>query len=147
METSYLRIPIIKVWHILLVPLQGEMTDALAGQLTTEVLDHIHESGCSGLVIDITGLWMVDSHLCAVLSQLALAASLMGTKTLISGMKPEIAMTLETMGVSLSGVGTSLDLEGALAILGVERPKQEVYMFEGESVEHGAHAGGVGELT
>src|SRR6187401_1886617 len=76
--TYYSRIPIIKLWHLLLVPLQGELTDELAGQLTNEVLEQIHKFGSSGLVIDITGLWLVDSHLCAVLSQLSSAASLMG---------------------------------------------------------------------
>jgi rsbT antagonist protein RsbS len=125
MEQGYHRIPIIKLWHLLLVPLQGEMTDDLASHLTGEVLDRIHELGCSGLVIDITGLWIVDSHLCAVLSQLSAAASLMGARTLISGMKPDIALTLETMGVQLKGVSTTLDLEGALDLLGIRSPDED----------------------
>ena len=41
MDPTYNRIPIIKLWHLLLVPLQGELTDDLAAQLTTEVLDQI----------------------------------------------------------------------------------------------------------
>jgi len=121
----YSRIPIIKLWHLLLVPLQGELTDELAGQLTNEVLEQIHKFGSSGLVIDITGLWLVDSHLCAVLSQLSSAASLMGASTFISGMKPDIALTLETMGVELKGVSTTLDLEGALERLGVKSPEED----------------------
>jgi rsbT antagonist protein RsbS len=125
-DDSYARIPIIKLWHLLLIPLQGEMTDELANQLMNEVLDRIHQLGCSGLVIDITGLWMVDSHLCAVLSQLSSAASLMGARTFISGMKPDIALTLETMGVQLQGVSTTLDLEDALELLGVTGPAAEV---------------------
>src|SRR6478735_3931912 len=124
MDPSYYsRIPIIKLWHLLLVPLQGELTDELASQLTDEVLEQIHKFGSSGLVIDITGLWLVDSHLCAVLSQLSSAASLMGASTFISGMKPDIALTLETMGVQLKGVSTTLDLEGALERLGVKSPE------------------------
>ncbi len=122
MDSSYQRIPIIKLWSLLLVPLQGELTDNLANQLTSEVLSRIHEDGCSGLVIDITGLWLVDSHLCAVLSELSSAASLMGARTLLSGMKPDIALTLETMGVELKGVRTTLNLEDALSALGVRRP-------------------------
>jgi rsbT antagonist protein RsbS len=82
-DSSYASIPIIKLWHLLLIPLQGEMTDDLANQLMNEVLDRIHQLGCSGLVIDITGLWLVDSHLCSVLSQLSSAAALMGAKTFI----------------------------------------------------------------
>lgn len=121
-DNHYARIPIIKLWHMLLIPLQGEMTDELANQLMNEVLDRIHQLGCSGLVIDITGLWLVDSHLCSVLSQLSSAAALMGARTFISGMKPDIALTLETMGVQLQGVSTTLDLEDALELLGVNGP-------------------------
>jgi rsbT antagonist protein RsbS len=125
MDIGYQRIPIIKLWTLLLVPLQGELTDNLANELTTDVLARIHDEGCSGLVIDITGLWLVDSHLCAVLSELSAAASLMGARTLLSGMKPDIALTLETMGVELKGVRTTLNLEDALSALGVRGPQPD----------------------
>jgi rsbT co-antagonist protein RsbR len=137
MDLGYQRIPIIKLWTLLLVPLQGELTDELANQLTTEVLSRIHEDGCSGLVIDITGLWLVDSHLCAVLSELSTAASLMGARTLLSGMKPDIALTLETMGVELRGVRTTLNLEDALSALGVVGPRDEFDEL-GSAGEYGA---------
>jgi rsbT antagonist protein RsbS len=141
LDHAYTRVPIIKLWHMLLIPLQGEMTDELANQLTNEVLDRIHQLGCSGLVIDITGLWLVDSHLCAVLSQLSSAAALMGAQTFISGMKPDIALTLETMGVELKGVSTTLGLEDALEMLGVKEPEgysqgDHARMF-GEAIEVG----------
>ena len=122
MSDKYNGIPIIKLWHLLLVPLQGELTDDLADQMTSEVLERIHHDGSSGLVIDITALWMVDSHLCSVLSQLSASASLMGAKTVICGMKPEIALTLETMGVQLGSTATTLTLEGALEVLGAHTP-------------------------
>jgi rsbT antagonist protein RsbS len=124
-DDHYSRVPIIKAWNLLLIPLQGEMTDDLANELTNEVLDRIHQLGCLGLVIDITGLWIVDSHLCAVLSQLSSAAALMGAKTFISGMKPDIALALETMGVQLKGVSTTLDLEDALELLGIRGPTSD----------------------
>jgi rsbT antagonist protein RsbS len=125
LDSHYSRVPIIKVWNLLLIPLQGEMTDELANELTNEVLDRIHQLGCLGLVIDITGLWIVDSHLCAVLSQLSSAAALMGARTFISGMKPDIALALETMGVQLKGVSTTLDLEDALELLGIHGPTDD----------------------
>lgn len=125
MELDAHRIPIIKLWNLLLVPLQGEVSDHVADQLRQEVLERIHHEGCSGLVIDITGLWAVDSHLCALLSRISTAASFMGVKTFISGMKPEIALTLQTMGIPLSGVRTTLDLERALELLGVSGPRED----------------------
>ncbi len=126
MTDEYNGVPIIKFWDLLLVPLQGDMTDDMAGRLVSEVLERIHKEGSSALIIDITGLWLVDSHLCAVLSQLAAAASLMGAETLISGMKPEIALALETMGISLGNVTPTLDLETALDVLGVTRGQRSL---------------------
>lgn len=114
------RLPIIKLWDRILVPIQGEITDDLAEQLSQEVLREIHESGAHGLVLDLTGVWIMDSHLCSVLSNLASAARLMGTPTIISGLSPEIAMTLQTMGVELEAVRTALSLEQALTMLGLE---------------------------
>jgi rsbT antagonist protein RsbS len=116
------RIPIIKLWSLLLVPLQGEISDVVADELRRELLDRIQREGCSGLIIDITGLWVVDSHLCALLSKISNAASIMGSKTFVAGMKPEIALTLETMDIPLKGVHTTLDLERALELLGVRGP-------------------------
>lgn len=121
MNEDYNGVPIINFWDLLLVPLQGDITDDVAGRLVSDVLQRIHEEGTSALIVDITGLWLVDSHLCSVLSQLAAAASLMGAQTIISGMKPEIAMALETMGITLENVTPTLDLETALDVLGVKR--------------------------
>lgn len=119
------RLPIINLWDRILVPMQGDVTDDLAEQLNTEVLRIIHETGAKGLVIDLTGVWIMDSHLCAVLSNLASAARLMGTPTILSGLSPEIAMTLQAMGVALDAVQTALTLEQALTMLGLEVRRAE----------------------
>ncbi len=120
MSKELRRLPIIKLWDRIVVPIQGEITDELAGQLSSEILKVIHQSGAHGLVLDLTGVWIMDSHLCSVLSNLAAAARLMGTPTIISGLSPEIAMTLQTMGVELESVRTALSLEQALAMLGLD---------------------------
>lgn len=119
-ETS--RIPIIKLWDVLLVPLQGEVSDALAEQLCDEVLNKIASTSTTGLAIDVTGLWLMDSHLCSVVARIASAAALMGTRTVVCGMSPEIAFTLESMGLEMRDARTALSLEEALQALGV-RPK------------------------
>jgi rsbT antagonist protein RsbS len=130
MQTGHNRIPIIKLWSILLVTLHGEIDDEVARNLSTDVLARIHREGASGLVVDITGLWILDSHLCSILAELASAALLMGARTLISGMNPEMAITLETMGVRLGDVVTTLDLESALHELGVRHAIEEGFDSE-----------------
>lgn len=121
------RIPIIRLWSLLLVPVQGELTDSQAEQLRHEVLGEIHTAGSEGLVLDVTGLWLMDSHLCAVLTRLAQAAALMGTRTIVCGMSAEVALTIQSMGLELRGVKTALTLEEALHSFGVHGPTAQSY--------------------
>jgi rsbT antagonist protein RsbS len=116
------RVPIIKIWDILLVPLQGEITDEIAARLKSDVLERIHAEGATGLVVDVTALWMMDSHLCSVISRLAAASSLMGARTFLCGMNPDIALTIHAMGLDLESVRATLSLEEALELLGVQPP-------------------------
>jgi rsbT antagonist protein RsbS len=103
----------------LLIPLQGDVDDLQGEALCSDVLQAIERSRISGLVIDVTGLWLMDSHLCSVLSILASSAALMGTRTVICGLSPQIAITLQTMGLDMPDVATVPCLEDAVGLLGV----------------------------
>lgn len=115
------RLPVIKLWNHVLVPLQGEVSDAVADRLVDQVLETIRDSGAEGLIIDLTGVWMVDSHLCAVLSRLAASARLMGAHSIMCGMNAQVAITLQTMGIEMEAVRTALTLEEAFKSLGIGR--------------------------
>lgn len=120
------RIPIIRLWDVLLVPLQGDVTDRQVAQLSDSVLGIIRARGAAGLVLDLSGLLVVDSHLCASFASLAGAARLMGVSTVLCGMSPEIAFTLQTMGIELDDLETALSLEEALRILGLEPQRRRL---------------------
>lgn len=113
------RIPIITLWNRILVPLQGDITDRQAARLSEDVLTTIQRTGAVGMVVDLSGLLIVDSHLCSVLAQLSSSARFMGTRMVISGLNADIALTLQTMGVELRGIETALGLEQGLELLGV----------------------------
>jgi rsbT antagonist protein RsbS len=113
------RIPVIQLWQRIVVPLQGDITDETAAVLVDDVLRTIRDTSAAGLVIDVTGMWTMDSHLCHVIANLAAAAKLMGTPTIICGMSAPIAMTLQTMGADFRLAQTALTLEDALERLGV----------------------------
>lgn len=118
------QVTCIPLWDCLLVPLNGDVSDAQAESLVSEVLERIARDQCYGVLVDLSGVWTLDSHLCAVLARLALAAKLMGANTVLSGIKPEIAMTLEAMGIELRGVQTVATLEDALISMGITRVRQ-----------------------
>lgn len=118
------HITCIPLWDCLLVPLHGDIPDDHADAVVSEVLERIQQHGYFGVLVELSGVSMLDSHLCSVLAKLALAARLMGAQTVISGMRPEIAMTLETMGIELRGIRTAATLEDALESMGITRVRR-----------------------
>jgi len=112
-------IPIVRLWEHLLVPVQGEISDQQAAELSADVLEAVHRTGATNLLIDVSGVAVMDSHLCATFAQLAASARMMGVHSVISGLTPEIVMTLQTMGVELEDIRTTLSLEEALMMLGI----------------------------
>jgi len=115
----------IRLWDCLLVPLQGDVSDDRAEGVVTEVLRRIRDEECANVLLDLSGVGTLDSHLCATLVALARSARMMGAQTVVSGMRPEIAMTLETMGVRLQGMTTVATLEDALGRLGIRRASDQ----------------------
>jgi rsbT antagonist protein RsbS len=111
-------IPILKIGTTLLASVHIELRDVVAQTFQADVLTAIERTGANGLVLDISGLETVDSYVARVLAETGRMAWLMGTRTVVVGMRPEIAATLVRMGFTMEGVRTALNLEDGLALLG-----------------------------
>jgi rsbT antagonist protein RsbS len=113
-----ITIPILRLGDVLLVNVHVELDDEIAARLQTDVLQAIERAEAEGLVIDITGLEIVDSYVARIIAETGQMAKLMGTRTVVVGMRPEVAATLTRMGYTMLGVQTALNLEEGLALLG-----------------------------
>lgn len=119
LAASEARVPILRLWDFLLIPVQGDMSDQVAERMCEEVLRELERRGARALLLDIAAAEMMDSHLCTVVAHLARAARFMGAETVISGISAEIAMTLEAMGLELETGRTVRTIEDALLLYGV----------------------------
>ena len=109
-------IPILKIGPTLLATIQLELHDTVVDSFQTDVLEEIEKTGASGLIIDISALETVDSYVARMLANTAKMAKLMGTETVIVGMRPEVAATLVRMGYFMDGITTALSLEEGLQL-------------------------------
>ena len=126
-------LPFIRLWGTLLVPLQGEITDNLAERIHSEVLNLVYEAEVENVIIDITGLWLLDSHICAMLAALGASTKLMGTTTVICGMSAEIAQTLQMMDIGLDNVRSALNVEEAFDLVGLKVTRAEAGASDDEA--------------
>src|SRR5712691_3863408 len=109
-------IPILKIGATLLATIQIELHDTVVDLFQNDVLEEIEKTGARGLIIDISGLETVDSYVARMLANTAKMAKLMGTNTVIVGMRPAGAATLVRMGYYMEGIHTSLSLEEGLQL-------------------------------
>ncbi len=110
-------IPILRMGDVLLTTVHIELRDAVAEAFQADVLAAIERGRVAGLVIDISGLDMVDTYVARILAETGRMARLMGTETVLCGMRPEISATLVRMGYMMEGVNAALDLDEGLALL------------------------------
>jgi rsbT co-antagonist protein RsbR len=99
---------------LLILPIIGVIDSQRARQLTEQLLHAVRANRAKVIVIDITGVPAVDTQVANHLVQTIDAARLMGARTIVSGVAPEIAQTLVRLGVDLSRITTVGDLQNAI---------------------------------
>lgn len=110
-----LSTPVLRVRdRLLILPIIGGLDSQRARQLTQQLLSAIRETRARMVVIDITGVGMLDLTVANHLVQTVEAARLMGARAIITGLSSEVAQTLVDLGVDLSMLQTVGDLQGGL---------------------------------
>ena len=115
--------------RLLILPIIGMLDSYRAKQLTDGLLQAIRGHRAKVVVMDLTGVAMVDSKVANHLIQTVAAARLMGAMVIVTGLSAEVAQSLVTLGVDLSRLNTMGDLQGGIEeaerILGPAVPRGE----------------------
>jgi rsbT antagonist protein RsbS len=112
-----LRIPILKIGDILIASIQVALHDASAVQFKDDLLQKVHDTRARGVIIDLTALDVVDSFIGRLIADIASMAGLMGTRVVLTGLQPAVAITLVELGLELPRVLTALNLEKGLSMM------------------------------
>jgi rsbT co-antagonist protein RsbR len=120
-----LQTPVIQVWDgVLALPVVGSVDTGRAQDMTEALLEKIVDTGSEIVILDITGVPVVDTAVARHLLETVSAARLLGAEVLIVGLTSRTAMTLVHLGVDLGGVTTrttmAKGLKLAFARLGLE---------------------------
>jgi rsbT antagonist protein RsbS len=118
-------IPILKIGRTLITSVQTELRDRTVDLFQQDILSMIDSTGARSLVIDISALDTLDTYVARMLTSTGKMARLMGARTVIVGMRPEVAATLVRMGFPLKDLETALSLEEGLAL--VNQPMQGLF--------------------
>jgi rsbT antagonist protein RsbS len=117
MKTMGTNIPILSIEGFLVVSINVDLHDQVAVQLQEDILNAISRTGSRGLLIDVTALETVDSFMGRILGFTGSMAKLMGAETVLSGLQPEVAITLVELGLDFPELKTALNMEKGLEML------------------------------
>jgi len=100
-----LSTPIIEVWPgVLCAPIIGVLDSSRATEMTRTLLATVVEKKTPLVIIDITGIEVMDTRASDNFVRMARSVRLLGAKCVLSGVHPNIARTIVQLGVDLSGI-------------------------------------------
>lgn len=103
-----LSAPLIPVFDkISVMPLVGTIDTERAKQIMENLLEGVVSHRAEVVLIDITGVPVVDTMVAHHIIQAAEAVRLVGAKCTIVGIRPEIAQTIVNLGINLEDVTTT----------------------------------------
>lgn len=110
-----LSTPIIEVWEgILCLPVVGVFDAARSSEMTEAMLKAIVDKEATCIIIDITGIQVMDTQTADHFLRMAKAVRLLGSDCVLAGVNPSIASTIVQMGLDLSDLVTYPSLRNAL---------------------------------
>lgn len=106
--------------HVLLVPLIGAIDSQRAQQIISTVLVAISEQRAQTVLLDVTGVPIVDTQVANSLIQTAQAATLLGAQVVMVGIRPEIAQSIVSLGIDLRHLTIYATLARAISMLRIQ---------------------------
>ncbi len=112
-----LETPVLEVWEgILALPIIGTVDTVRAQSMTERLLDKIVETKSEIVILDITGVPVVDTAVARHLLETVSAARLLGAEVLVVGLTSRTAITLVHLGVDLGDLTTRTTMAKGLQL-------------------------------
>ncbi|MCE4049319.1 MULTISPECIES: STAS domain-containing protein [Bacillaceae] len=102
-----------------LLPLVGEIDTARAKILLEKTLEQCNRLGVNRLLLDLSGVVIIDTMVAHQIFQLIEALSLIGVKTDLSGIRPEVAQTAIQLGLKFDNISVNSSLANAIKLANI----------------------------
>jgi PAS domain S-box-containing protein len=117
LELAKVSTPLLDVWdQVMVLPLVGAVDSFRAQQAMEKSLEAMEKKRARVLIIDITGVLVLDTMVADTLLQMTAAIRLMGGEAIITGISPQMAHTVIRLGVDISSLYSRSTLAQGLAL-------------------------------
>jgi rsbT antagonist protein RsbS len=108
---------ILKQGDILIGSIHAALPDADMLRFQTELADRVSKHRARAVIVDVSGLDVIDSFTARTLQDITRTVRLKGAEAVVVGIQPAVAFAMVQLGLFLDGVRTALDLDDGLDIV------------------------------
>ena len=112
------RVPIQQVRDCAVASIQIDLNDRVLNQFRADLLQTLQRTNATGVVLDVSGIEVMDLQEFDALRQTMQMASLMGARTVFSGFRPGVVSALVELDADICSVDAFANLDDALAKIG-----------------------------
>ena len=110
-----LSTPVIEIWDkVITLPVIGIVDSKRSEEMMESILDKVVKTQSKCVIIDITGVDVVDTKTADHFIKMVKAVRLLGAECIITGINPDIAQTLTSIGVDMTQIKTMRSLQNGL---------------------------------
>lgn len=120
-----LSTPVLEVTRdVLLLPIIGALHTRRTADMMNTLLDKIMQTESTQVIVDVSGVEVVDTSTADTLLRIVRAAKLLGARCVLTGVSPSVAQTLVDLGTDLSELRTLRRLADGLIDCMIEAQKE-----------------------
>jgi len=111
---------------VVVASIQVDLDENVLARFRDDLLARIHETGSRAVILDVSGLDTLDSEEFAALRRIVAMVALLGSESVLVGLRPGVVSALIETGADVDGLRAAIDLDAGFALLEPEpEPERE----------------------
>jgi anti-anti-sigma regulatory factor len=111
------RIPLQVSRGCVVAPIQIDLSDEILHQLRVDLLELVGSSRSTAVILDLSGVEIIDREDFEGLRRTLSAAAIMGAMPVLCGLRPGVVAALVELGADVDGINAAADLDGAFELI------------------------------
>ena len=116
-DSSITRIPLQLSRDCIVASIQIDLTEEVLQRFRPDLLAFVQSTGARGVILDLSGLEILDLQEFEELRRTILMVELMGAQPVISGLRPGVVSSLIALDADVDGIQAAFNLDDAYRLI------------------------------
>jgi rsbT antagonist protein RsbS len=114
---SSARIPLQLSRNCIVASIQVDLTDEVLRRFRADLLEFLQQTGARAVILDLSGLEILDLEEFDALGQTMSMVALMGAQSIVAGMQPGVVSALIELNANVDDIQAVFNLDDAFSLI------------------------------